>query len=421
MDLQFVFGNPGKKGSKKKNKGSVAKKKKTSRLKPSGNSPEASAKGEGMAKRKKHKKAKKAHKARRKPRKARKAVKAAKKAKKTSKRRKAPTAKQLAARAKFAAAARAGTLGKGRKHRKGKKAHKKVERTPMHYLERHLKKQYKKTVKHAKRKLRATARPKAKKPPTEKQLMGRRKYQEARKQEMIARRIKLGLPIPKKDARELMRGEQAQFHFGNPRKRKHRGRKKISRKFIHNPLGGAMNKVEQYLGHSMQEVGGLAAGGAIYGAVNSLMAKLPGVKIAQSYLVKVPVVGASLAPLIMGALIHKFLGHKSKALDIVAKGLIGASVVGMGVQASQFIPGLAPAKAAGVAGIDFYPNPEFGGDADFGREADFGAVEYSRGHAGAFGNIEQYAGRSRDQESGDYGVSSAEMGELELGETISMG
>lgn len=132
-----------------------------------------------------------------------------------------------------------------------------------------------------------------------------------------------------------------------------------------NPIGGSM--FEQYTGHTVVEAGGLALGGALYGAANGLLSRIPVVKTAHAALVKVPVVGSALPTLLLGALIHK-LGSKQgiKALEVVGKGLVGASVVGMGVNASQMVPFLRPAP---VSGVDYTVSglPEGLGDADFGE------------------------------------------------------
>lgn len=171
----------------------------------------------------------------------------------------------------------------------------------------------------------------------------------------------------------------------NPkRKIKRRGFKSLRRKS--NPLGGVMNKIEQALGHSMAEAGSLALGGALYGVVNSSTAKyLP--KVHQT-LAKVPVIGTALPTLLVGALLNH-LGQRQKinALSILGKGLVGASVVGAGVNASQMVPGLRPAT---LKGVDYtMEGLGEGGEADFGAydslpdglgeggEADFGGVDYT--------------------------------------------
>lgn len=164
-----------------------------------------------------------------------------------------------------------------------------------------------------------------------------------------------------------------------------------------------MSQFEKYTGHSIQEAGGLALGGLAYGAVNSLMAKVPGVNKVQSMLVKVPVIGTSLPTLLLGAVLNA-IGEKKKikALQIAGSGLVGASIVGMGVNASQLIPGL---KSAALSGVDYTMNgvdytqmngvtaymdghQQLGSDADFGTlgsDADFGEVPSGFGNEPDFG------------------------------------
>lgn len=145
-----------------------------------------------------------------------------------------------------------------------------------------------------------------------------------------------------------------------------------------NPYGGTMNKIESLLGSSMKEVGGLAAGGMLYGAVNSAAARFA--KPIHTQLAKIPVVGTALPTLLIGALAN-YLGERQNidALKVVGKGLVGASVVGMGVNASQMVPGLKPAALSGMGYEEMYGLPEgMGDDADFGSDgADFGGIDYT--------------------------------------------
>jgi len=145
--------------------------------------------------------------------------------------------------------------------------------------------------------------------------------------------------------------------------------------FKANP-GGAMSKLEKITGMSMPEAGGLLVGGLAYGAVNSLLSKIPVVKTVHAQLLKVPVIGSALPTLLAGALLN-LAGdkYKMKAASMLGKGLIGAAVVGMGVNASQLVPGL-----KGMSGVDLtmgYDDGQLGLDeADFGEtnEADFGEL-----------------------------------------------
>jgi hypothetical protein len=173
--------------------------------------------------------------------------------------------------------------------------------------------------------------------------------------------MKHHIPIPRR------KGQAKSFRIG-------KRRYTITRK---NPIGGIMNQFQNWTGQSVQEAGGLALGGAIYGAVNGAAARIPGVSVIQTQLQKVPVVGTSLVPFLIGALLHK-LGEKQKipALQLIGSGLVGASVVGMGVNASAMIPFLRP-KTLGSVDYTMQGIPQgIGADADFG-ETELGAVDYT--------------------------------------------
>ncbi len=199
-----------------------------------------------------------------------------------------------------------------------------------------------------------------------------------------------------KRIRRLKKGKTIRLHVG--KKSKKQKRYSITRT---NPVGGMMSKFSDVTGHSIKEAGGLALGGLAYGAVNSLMTKIPGVNKVQEQLVKVPVIGTSLPTLLMGVALN-LIGSKMKnkaakdALEIAGSGLVGASIVGMGVNASQLIPGLKPAALSGINytmngvqyspsmnGVDFTMNGgQLGNDADFGSvgDADFGGVPSGMGY-----------------------------------------
>jgi len=158
---------------------------------------------------------------------------------------------------------------------------------------------------------------------------------------------------------------------------KHMARKKkVSRKAksVHrrrprrrkNPLAlfASSAPIADYTGYEVNEIGALGMGGLLYGATNGVLSRIPIVNKAHAMLMKVPVVGSSLPTLVLGALLHK-VGKKQgiNVLKQLGQGLVGASVVGMGVSASQMVPFL---KVAPVGDVDF-------GNADFGS-ADFGTI-----------------------------------------------
>jgi hypothetical protein len=157
----------------------------------------------------------------------------------------------------------------------------------------------------------------------------------------------------------------------------------VSKKVKKNP-GGTMNKLESTLGMTMTEVGSLAAGGLLYGAVNGAVARFA--RPVHSALVRVPVVGTALPTLVLGA-IANYLGERQniEALKIVGKGLVGASVVGIGVNAAQMVPFLRPAPAvpgsrpvSGLGYEEMYGLPEGMEGGQLGTdEADFGGIDYT--------------------------------------------
>lgn len=125
-----------------------------------------------------------------------------------------------------------------------------------------------------------------------------------------------------------------------------------------NPFGGAMNKVEKFsknvLAHDLGEAGGLLAGGAAIQGIKHLQAKFaPNL---PSMLAKVPFVGNFLGsnldtiiPLLVGAGIHKFA--KNSKAQSVAKGIIGASVVGIGAKVYIAAANMAGANLSGIIAV----------------------------------------------------------------------
>lgn len=205
------------------------------------------------------------------------------------------------------------------------------------------------------------------------------------------------------------------------RVRVRKGKRKASFNIRSNPLGGIMGQVKQYTGHETAELISLAAGGALYGAVNGAAAKYA--KPLHNVLVKVPVVGTALPTLVIGALLN-YLGERQNiaALKTAGKGLVGASVVGMGVNLSQQVPAL---KA--LSGVD-YTMEGYGDDADFGYaalpegmgdDADFGGVDYTmEGDDAQMGEI-PYSGVDYTMEGygdeADFGEIPEGMGQGQMG------
>lgn len=253
------------------------------------------------------------------------------------------------------------------------------------------KKAVKKAAKKASRK-RKPSRKKAAKKAAQKAAPKRRKKKSIKKAAKKASRKKTAKRAKKKSvskaAKKSKKSSKKGVLFASKKSRKGSVKKAASKsrkkkKGPNKNPGGIMGQFEQYTGHSIEEAGSLALGGALYGAVNGLTAKYA--KPVHSILAKVPVVGTALPTLVVGVLLNQ-LGKKQRisALQTVGKGLIGASVVGMGVNASQMVPGL---KA--LSGVDYtMEGLGEGGEADFGYaalpeglgeggDADFGGVDYT--------------------------------------------
>lgn len=153
-----------------------------------------------------------------------------------------------------------------------------------------------------------------------------------------------------------------------------------------NPI--RMADLQQYTGFDATELGSLAVGGAIYGAVNGAAAKYA--PTIYAYAARVPVLGTTVVPAMIGIGL-KMAGKKTKvkALEIVGEGLLAAAVVGMGINAAQYVPGLSQSTAvSGFRGVDFTPalGGYASGGADFGRDPgnpDFGSVDYTPAVANA--------------------------------------
>jgi hypothetical protein len=152
-----------------------------------------------------------------------------------------------------------------------------------------------------------------------------------------------------------------------------------------NPAIGSV--IRNWTGLTMQDAGVLAVGGALYGAVDGAMARYAAPVYNQ--LVKVPVVGRSMPVLVAGiAALWAAKQFRINALRMLGDGIISASVVSMGVDAAQLIPGL------GMSGLG-YATPQLGntvsnytsGNQTMGRhmpygKPDFGGVDYTPGMSG---------------------------------------
>lgn len=212
----------------------------------------------------------------------------------------------------------------------------------------------------------------------------RRKRKQTRKESKVAKRRK------RKSKARRRKSPRRRKAARRSRRRKASGRRKSRRSsrtillkrkgqgvyIRRNPNIKAM--VEQYSGFKAEELGSLLVGGAVYGTVDGLAAKYaPGI---YAMAAKVPVVGTTVVPAAIGVALN-IAGKKLKvnALSLLGEGILGAAVVAMGIQASQYLPGIAPASTAGMRGVDFTPGRGvlMGGYARDG--ADFGNVDFTPG------------------------------------------
>jgi histone H1/5 len=181
-------------------------------------------------------------------------------------------------------------------------------------------------------------------------------------------------------------------------------------KKLTNPFGGAMIQIQKYLGHDVKEIAGLAAGGAIYGAVNGMTAKYA--KPVHDALVKVPVVGTALPSLLVGVGLMVLADRVKAAAPaaILGKGLIGASVVGMGVNASQLIPALQTLKGADFGSLQreaaLMGSMGSMGSADFGHAGQMGGIDYTMNGI----DVTPMHGIDYTMEGADFGVTPEGLG-----------
>ena len=422
MDLQFVFGNPIKKDSKVKKK-SVAKNKKVKKNKK----VNKVTKEEDLVAKKKKKATKKTKKV------VRKATKksSAKKSRKTRKTRKV-SAKKVKRASKKRTKSSKSKIYKGRSKKASKRLALKANPRRSRKGKRKGKGGSKANVKvtlsakssvSGKRKSISVKMPRSsfiKKAELKKTGLQEALYMTKKVKKTKAARKKLGRGI-KSVAKAIKKAKNKRF-IGKAKLNSYRSamradgvkRIKTIKKFT-NPFGGAMINIQKYLGHDVKEIAGLAAGGAIYGAVNGVTAKYA--KPVHDILVKVPVVGTALPSLLAGVALM-VLADKVKAAApaaILGRGLIGASVVGMGVNASQLVPQLNTLKGLGTADFGALQHeaslmgPDFG-KADFGNAGQMGGIDYSMSGVDTYAGIDYSMAGDDDYAGVPEGMGQGQMG-----------
>lgn len=155
----------------------------------------------------------------------------------------------------------------------------------------------------------------------------------------------------------------------------------VKRKLYANPPGGAMlgkadQIVKQYTGHGLMDLGSLALGGGIYGAVNGVMSQKA--RPVYDALQGVPFVGPALPNLLVGVLMAKF-GRKSPLLggliEATGQGMVGAAAVAIGTNVAQAVPFLTTLKGADFGSLQH--EAALMGGADFGHAGQMGGINYS--------------------------------------------
>lgn len=261
---------------------------------------------------------------------------------------------------------------------------KKVYVAPKSMLKAQVKKLAKAAKRKGKNKKRSSKKRAAKRVYGKESIVAKRRKSKRKSKRKVAKRSR--------PRRKKVRGKRRVIYLAGKGKK---GRKSVTVR-VKNPTLAA--QLQQWTGFDATELGSLALGGAIYGAVDGAAARyLPQV---YSMTARIPVVGTTVVPALIGVAI-KWAGKQSKvkALEMVGEGLVAAAVVGMGINASQYVPGLAQ---AGVSGVDF--TPALGGyassGADFGRDPgnpDFGGVDFTPAIPGArsqmMNGYPQYSGQ----------------------------
>lgn len=172
-----------------------------------------------------------------------------------------------------------------------------------------------------------------------------------------------------------------------------------------NPIGGAMDFVKKFetkVGIPIAELGGLAVGGALYGAVNRMILKVAFLKSAWSKALGLPYVGTIIVPALPNLLVGiaaAWYGRKKGVtmLTHAGQGLIGSAVVGIGVSASQTLFGKwLGVEATPVSGYEYLPG---------GRGSDFGVIPQGLGGAD-FGGVDFTMGNVKflNERNSDFGV-----------------
>lgn len=190
------------------------------------------------------------------------------------------------------------------------------------------------------------------------------------------------------------------------------------------------NQYAGKIGPIAGELGALGIGGLFYGSFNKVMAVyVPGVHRALN---SIPVFGPVAPNLLLGigltVLSQRAQNRMIKNVGMtMGQGLIGSAVVGMGVNASQFLPApINPSVPAGggttmpLAGINYSPGKH--GQIPGSQKVDFGAVDYTPmsgvDYTPEMGSVDftpEMGTFNTEADFGEYQQSAADFGEIPQG------
>ena len=177
-----------------------------------------------------------------------------------------------------------------------------------------------------------------------------------------------------------------------------------------NPVFGGKMKITSILQHSKSEIISLAAGGALYSASNDLMEKLLP-RLSAQLDSSLKSFSSALIPLIVGigsgVAAHKVKNQKAKeVLATASKGMIAATVVGLGTTGYEAARAIVAPRQATIAGVQEFEQLGYDEGADFGGVQEFEQLGYDEG--ADFGAVEVFENEMGYEEGADFGYDDEE-------------
>jgi adenylate kinase/ribonuclease R len=280
-------------------------------------------------------------------------------------------------------------------------------------------------------KKRKTKKRKSKKRKTKKKAKSRKAYKRVKAAKSYLAKLlspPKGRKTKKGKVRGLKKGRTKKFGIkSGGRKNKRKYNVSVKRT---NPVGGTMGKFgklfEDYAKYTPMEAVGLGVGGGLHGLTNDMvLRRFPRIGEMLSALPGAKYYASSVVPLLAGIAANvvnkRFV--KNAQLDLLAKGLIGSSVVGMGASSYNALfmsqAGMSGVDYTPMNGVDYTPLPMNGvdftplGESPLGQEeshADFGGVDFT-----PLGTNESPADFGAEESAADFGFEegAADFGEYE--------